>query len=233
MKAMILAAGRGLRMGELTNDLPKPLLTVCGKALIVWHLEKLARAGFTQVVINHAYLGHKIEQALGDGRTWGLQIQYSAETQALETAGGIAKAIPLLGIEPFSVISADAYSNFDYARLNTIAAQMMASQLQGWCVLVNNPAHHLEGDFALINGVMCSKESFAQGINRDHTNTFTYSGIGMFCAAPFATIAPGQSEKLVTIMKNLCKSRQLGGEVHSGIWDDVGTPQRLANLNRN
>jgi N-acetyl-alpha-D-muramate 1-phosphate uridylyltransferase len=233
MNAMILAAGRGLRMGHLTNKLPKPLLTVSGKALIVWHLEKLARAGFTHVVVNHAYLGHKIEQALGDGRTWGVRIQYSAETQALETAGGIAKALPLLGIEPFAVISADAYSNFDYARLRTIAAQMEANELQGWCVLVNNPAHHLEGDFALINGTMSFKDSVAALANAEQINTFTYSGISMFYSEPFANIAPGQSEKLVTIMKNLCQKRQLGGEVHDGIWDDVGTPERLANLNRN
>src|ERR1017187_8892761 len=144
MKAMILAAGRGVRMRPLTDTTPKSLLAVGGKPLIAWQLEKLARAGFAEVAINHAHLGHLIEAALGDGSRFGLSIRYSAESEALETAGGIALALPLLGTEPFVVINADIYSDYDYSRLPGLRLEDRLAHV----VLVDNPPQHQRGDFA-------------------------------------------------------------------------------------
>jgi N-acetyl-alpha-D-muramate 1-phosphate uridylyltransferase len=159
--AMILAAGRGERMRPLTDHLPKPLLEVGGKALIVWHLERLAQAGFQRVVINHAWLGQKIESALGNGEKWGLDISYSPETEALETAGGIAQALPLLGDKPFLVVNGDIYCTFDLARAHSIATQLESRRTQknpeqAWCVMVPNAAHHPQGDFAVHHGMLAS-----------------------------------------------------------------------------
>ncbi len=157
MKAMLLAAGRGERMRPLTDRTPKPLLVAGGKPLIVWHLEKLAAAGITEVVINHAWLGEQIPAALGDGSTYGVRITYSAEGEALETAGGIARALPLLtqgepDNAPFAVISSDAWSDLDYARLTEVAQRLAAGEGDCWCLMVDNPGHHRGGDFALDNG---------------------------------------------------------------------------------
>src|SRR3990172_7669741 len=148
MKAMILAAGRGVRMRQLTDTRPKSLLAAGGKPLIVWQLGKLARAGFTEAVINHAHLGHMIEAALRDGTRFGLSIRYSAESEALETAGGIALALPLLGTEPFLVINADIYSDYDFSALAGLDLQDKLAHL----VLVDNPPQHPRGDFALEDG---------------------------------------------------------------------------------
>ena len=149
MKAMILAAGRGERMRPLTDTLPKPLLEVGGKPLIEWHVEKLAAAGFTHIVINHAHLGALIEDALGDGARFGVRIDYSPEAVALETAGGIAQALTLLGAAPFAVVNADVFSDFDYARLAVAARTLLARDRIAHLILVANPAHHRDGDFAL------------------------------------------------------------------------------------
>ena len=152
MRAMILAAGRGERMRPLTDATPKPLLMAGGKPLIAWHLEALVRAGIRDIVVNHAHLGHLIETALGDGKRFGAAIRYSAEGQALETAGGIAHALPLLGAEPFAVINADIACDFDYARLPALADTMTGRGLLAHLVLVPNPPHHPQGDFALCDG---------------------------------------------------------------------------------
>ena len=157
MKAMLLAAGRGERMRPLTDRTPKPLLVAGGKPLIVWHLEKLAAAGITEVIINHAWLGEQIPAALGDGSAYGVRITYSAEGEALETAGGIARALPLLTQgepenAPFAVISSDAWSDLDYTRLTEVAQRLASGEGDCWCLMVDNPGHHRGGDFALDNG---------------------------------------------------------------------------------
>lgn len=220
---MLLAAGRGLRMGELTNQCPKPLLLVHGKPLIVWHIEKLARAGIKRLVINHAWLGTMIEQTLGDGSAWGVSIAYSAEQTALETSGGIAQALPLLGRSPFAVISSDIYCDFDFNQLHSIQSKIHQSSLLAWCVLVANPAHHLEGDFACENGLMIPRAQAS-------SNAFTYSGIGVYSAALFADVAVGKPERLLTQLTSGTQARKIGAQIHQGSWSDVGTPERLAQL---
>jgi len=216
MKAFILAAGRGERMRPLTDQTPKPLLMAGGKPLIVWHLERLAAAGFTEIVINHAHLGTLIEQTLGDGAPWGLHIQYSPEPPgALETAGGIATALPLLGDEAFLVVNGDVYCDWDFNR---------ARQLTGktaHLVMVTNPAHHSGGDFSL------------DGERVVYTNaeqTFTYAGIGIFSPSFFANVTPGTIMKLRPLLDAAIAAGTLTGERHDGRWVDVGTPQRLAEL---
>lgn len=216
MKAMILAAGRGERMRPLTDHTPKPLLLAGGKPLIVWHLERLAAAGFKEVVINHAHLGAQIEQALGDGSQWGLNIQYSAEPPgALETAGGIATALPLLGNEPFLVVNGDVYCDFDFGRFSpcTVAFAHL--------VMVENPAHNTKGDFSL------NHEHVAYANNEQ---TLTYAGIGVFSPSFFAEVKPGTVMKLRPLLDAAIAAGTLTGERYAGRWVDVGTPQRLAEL---
>jgi MurNAc alpha-1-phosphate uridylyltransferase len=216
MKAMILAAGRGERMRPLTDHTPKPLLMAGGKPLIVWHLERLAAAGFKEIVINHAHLGAQIEQALGDGAQWGLSIQYSAEPPgALETAGGIATALPLLGNEPFLVVNGDVYSDFDFGRFSPCTAAL------AHLVMVDNPAHNTKGDFSL-NGEYVV---YANG-----EQTLTYAGIGVFSPAFFSEVKPGTIMKLRPLLDAAIAAGTLTGERHTGRWVDVGTPQRLAEL---
>lgn len=214
MKAMILAAGRGERMRPLTDVTPKPLLPVAGKPLIVWHLERLARAGFSEVVINHAHLGDQIEALLGGGDAWGLSIRYSIEPQgALETAGGIANALPLLGNDPFLVVNGDIFCDWDFsrARLGDALAHL---------VLVANPPHHPEGDFTL--------EGTKVGAGK--TAKLTFSGIGIYRPALFAGIGRGQPAKLAPLLHGAIAAGRVTGEHHRGRWEDVGTPERLAAL---
>ncbi len=212
---MILAAGRGERMRPLTDRTPKPLLPVAGKPLIVWHLERLARAGFRDIVINHAHLGDQIEALLGDGDAWGLRIQYSAEPQgALETAGGIANALPLLGDDPFLVINGDIFCDWDFTRTNAINIDM------AHLVLIDNPPHNLNGDFSLAEGK----------VGAGGTAKLTFSGIGIYRPELFAGIARGQSAKLAPLLRTAIDAGQITGEHHSGRWVDVGTPERLAAL---
>lgn len=216
MKAFILAAGRGERMRPLTDHTPKPLLVAGGKPLIVWHLERLAAAGFREVVINHAHLGGQIEAALGDGSRWGLHIQYSPEPPgALETAGGIATALPLLGEQPFLVVNGDVYCDFDFGRFS--ASTAAGAHL----VMVANPAHHASGDFSLDG----QRVIFANG-----EQTLTYAGIGFFSPAFFAGIPPGTVMKLRPLLDAAIAAGTLTGERYAGRWVDVGTPQRLAEL---
>ena len=218
MKAMILAAGRGERMRPLTDHTPKPLLVAGGKPLIVWHLEKLAAAGFREAVINHAHLGEQIEQALGDGSKWGLTIAYSPEPRgALETAGGIAKAVPLLGGAPFLVVNGDIWCDIDFARF-------FGSTANAHLVMIDNPAHHAGGDFGLAG----DRVVFAAA----GRPTFTYAGVGIFSPAFFHDVPVGQPLKLRPLLDAAISLGTLTGERHVGRWVDVGTPQRLAELDR-
>lgn len=215
MKAMILAAGRGERMRPLTDRMPKPLLPVAGKPLIVWHLERLARAGFHDVVINHAHLGDQIESLLGGGDAWGLRIEYSAEPPgALETAGGIANALPLLGNKPFLVINGDIFCDWDIGRA------ALAGDALAHLVLVANPPQHPGGDFTLADGK----------VGLGETARLTFSGIGTYRPELFVGIARGQPAKLAPLLCAAIDAGRITGERHAGRWVDVGTPERLAAL---
>ncbi len=218
MKAMILAAGRGERMRPLTDHTPKPLLEAGGKPLIVWTIERLARAGITDLVINHAHLGARIEHALGDGRTLGVSIAYSSEGDALETAGGIAFAMPLLGEQPFILVNGDVFSDFDFAPL--AARARMLGDDQAHIVLVDNPVHHPAGDFAL-------RES---GRVVDDAPRLTYAGIGVYRPELFAATARGHKAKLAPLLRTVMAHNRLGGEHFRGTWIDVGTVERLQAL---
>ena len=223
-RAMILAAGRGERMRPLTDTCPKPMLVVGGRPLIVWHLEKLAAAGFEEVVINHAHLGHVIEAGLGDGRRFGLRLHYSVEHQALETAGGIRQALPWLGSEPFPVINGDVFTDLDFARFTTIREQMRLGGQTVWCVLVDNPPHHPQGDFGLSAGRLLDEAP------EKAPERLTYSGIGMFDPALFAGLAAGTRAPLAPLLRAAARAGHAGGERLIGRWVDVGTPARLAEL---
>lgn len=220
MRAMLLAAGRGERMRPLTDRCPKPLLRVGGRALIEWHLLALARAGIVEVVVNHAHLGSQIERALEDGARWNLRIRYSPEGEALETAGGIARALPLLGDGPFVVAAADTFTDFDYGRVGAIAARMAHDDLLAWCILVPNPPHHPEGDFAL----------HGERLRVDGAPRLTFSGIGVYRAALFDGVDPTRKAPLAPLLRTAAAAGRAGGERHDGCWIDVGTPQRLAAL---
>ena len=212
--AMILAAGRGERMRPLTDHTPKPLLTVRDKPLIVWHIERLKQAGISQLVINHAHLGEQIEQTLGDGSAFGLNIAYSPEATALETGGGIARALPLLGEQPFLVVNGDVWTDIDYAELALDEDDL------AHLVLVSNPSHNPKGDFALNSGRVV-----AEGVDK-----LTFSGIGLYQPRLFA----GQSEErfpLAPLLRNAMSQNKVSGYQHQGIWMDVGTPDRLAEIN--
>ena len=218
MKAMVLAAGRGERLRPLTDTLPKPLLAVRGKPVIAWTLERLARAGITELVINHAHLGHKIEETLGDGRAFGVAIRYSPEAEALETAGGIANALPLLGSEPFIVVNGDVYCDFDFAPLRRRELGDRLAHL----VLVPNPEHHPAGDFVL-DGARVAMEGAPR---------YTFSGIALYRPEMFGALQRGAKAKLAPLLTQAIREGRVGGEVHRGMWHDVGTPQRLAALNQ-
>lgn len=212
---MVLAAGRGERLRPLTDDTPKPLLTVRGKPLIVWHLEALARAGVREVVINLSWRGAQLRGALDDGGRFGLRIHYSDESAlALEVGGGIFNALPLLGAEPFLVVNGDTFTDIDFARLR-IGARSLAH-----LVLVPNPEHHPQGDFALRAGLI-----EAAGAPR-----LTYAGIGVFRPELFAGCQPGRFP-LLPLLQAAIAQRRLSGERHAGAWTDVGTAARLAALN--
>lgn len=218
MKAMILAAGRGERMRPLTDTTPKPLLKVAGKTLIEYNLEKLAAAGFSEIVINVAYLSRQIMDYCGDGRRWGLSIRYSDEGEtALETAGGIAKALPLLGDQAFLVINADILFDYPLARLRDQAFDL------AHLVLVDNPPHHSDGDFGLRDNGLLSEEGDSK---------LTFSGIGLYRPALFAGIDAGQPLKLRPVLTCAMRDDRVSGEHFAGLWLDIGTPERLLELDR-
>lgn len=213
MKAMILAAGRGERMRPLTDTTPKPLLKVGGKALIEYCLENLAAAGFVEVVINVAYLGEQIMDFCGDGQRWGVSIKYSDEGETpLETAGGIAKALPLLGEEPFLVINADIFCDYPLAGLRSRRVAL------AHLVLIDNPAHHPGGDFCLQDNGLLSLAC---------EEKLTFSGIGVYDPDLFADVASDQPLKLKPILSEAIGNDQVSGEYFNGFWLDIGTPARL------
>lgn len=213
MRAMILAAGRGERMRPLSDHTPKPLLSVAGRPLIEHHLIRLADAGYVDIVINLAWLGEKIRQSLGDGRRFGVRIHYSPEPAGgLETAGGIRRALPLLGDAPFLVINADIWCD------HPLVPHDLGDNL-GHLVLVDNPPHHPQGDFSL----------HGDRVSLCGDRRLTYSGIGFFSPQLFAGL---QEEPcpLAPLLRNAMRKGQVSGEYHRGDWMDVGTPERLRRL---
>lgn len=218
MKAMILAAGRGERMRPLTDHTPKPLLEVGGQPLIVWHLQRLAAAGFKQVVINHAHLGQQLEAALGNGSRWGLSIAYSPEQVALETAGGIVQALPLLGQQPFLVVNGDVYCDIDFAALG----QGLVADELAKLVLVDNPPQHAKGDFAFDAGQLLL----------DGAQRLTFSGVAVYHPQLFKDLVAGEVAKLLPLLQSAILHGQASAIHHQGIWHDIGTPERLQALDQ-
>lgn len=217
MRAMILAAGRGERMRPLTDHTPKPLLLVGGRALIVHHLEALRAAGIQDLVINTGHLGQQLPAALGDGRNWGVHIAWSPEPpEALETGGGIFQALPLLGPDPFLVVNGDVWSDYPFGRLPTAPAGL------AHLVLVDNPPHHPQGDFELA----------ADGqVRNDGVVKLTFAGISVLRPELFADCAPGRFP-LGPLLRRALATGQVSGEHYQGRWRDIGTPERLATLDR-
>ncbi|TLY68176.1 MAG: nucleotidyltransferase family protein [Gammaproteobacteria bacterium] len=214
MKAMLLAAGRGERMRPITDAVPKPLVRVGGKPLIVWHLLALARAGIREVVINLSWLGDQVPAALGDGRAYGVSIHYSDEGPVpLETGGGIFKAVPRLGPGPFLVVNADIWTDIDFT---TLALEQGA---HARLVLIPNPAHHPRGDFGLEGDLVVGRE----------TDRYTYSGVGVYRPEFFDGCTAGKFP-LLPLLNRAIAARQVRGQVHRGEWCDVGTAERLACL---
>ncbi|MBU3537442.1 N-acetylmuramate alpha-1-phosphate uridylyltransferase MurU [Polynucleobacter sp. UK-Gri1-W3] len=224
----LLAAGRGERMRPLTDDLPKPLLCIQNKSLLAWHLEALVKAHIQDVVINHAWLGEKIEAALGDGKQFGLHIQYSPEGSALETAGGICKALPIIAPEDyFLVINGDVFSpNLPISELLETASRMRmdGSKSLAHLLMVPNPVQHPEGDFYLQGTVLSNTESIG-------AEKLTFSGIGIYHKDLFKDLEFGAPAKLAPLLRSAMEQNKVSGEKYLGPWHDVGTPQRLHELN--
>jgi MurNAc alpha-1-phosphate uridylyltransferase len=216
MRAMILAAGRGERMRPLTDTTPKPLLPAGGKPLIVWLIEQLAAAGFRELVINHAHLGARLEAAIGDGTPWGVRIAWSREGEALETAGGIATALAALGDAPFAAVNGDIHTDFDFSRLR----HALADDADAHLVLVDNPPHHPRGDFTLDG----------RTAGNGQAPRLTFAGIGVYRPRLFAGIDAGTRAPLAPLLRAAADRGALTGERHPGAWTDVGTPERLAEL---
>jgi MurNAc alpha-1-phosphate uridylyltransferase len=219
MKVMLLAAGKGTRMRELTQVTPKPLLRAGAHALIEHQIFKLRAAGFSDLVINHAWLGAQLEAALGDGAAYGVRILWSGEGEPLETAGGIAHALPLLGSEPFMVVNADIWTDFDFATLRSA----LAAEDQAHLVLVSNPPQHPRGDFGLTaTGRLIARPAAPEP-------AYTYSGIGVFRPALFHDL-PRATYPLLPILEQCIKAGTISARLYRGEWSDIGTPERLAAL---
>ena len=224
MKAMILAAGRGERMRPLTDHCPKPLLAVGSEPLIGHHLRRLQAAGITEVVINHAWLGAQIEARLGDGADYGVHIRYSPEgAQGLETAGGIATALPLLGEAPFLVVNGDVLTDIDFQAALAQAARLSATGTLAHLWLVANPSHNPGGDFVLAADGAVSSAGAGSAL--------TFSGIGVYHPQLFADTAPNQAAKLAPLLRTAMQQGQVQGSEHRGLWLDVGTVERLQQAN--
>lgn len=216
MKAMILAAGKGERLRPLTLHTPKPLVRAGGVPLIEYHLRALRSAGYDEVVINHAWLGQQIEDYLGDGNQWGLSIRYSAEREPLETGGGIFRALPLLGDEPFLVVNGDIWTNCDFTGLREPITSL------AHLVLVDNPKHHPDGDFALVGGRVRDDATLPR---------LTYSGIAVLHPQLFADCVDG-AFKLAPLLRDAMAKGLVTGEHFTGQWVDVGTHERLAEVEK-
>ena len=215
MKAMILAAGKGERLRPLTLHTPKPLVPVAGVPLIEYHLRALAAAGITEVVINHAWLGQQIEDHLGDGARFGVHIRYSAENEPLETGGGIFRALPLLGSEPFVLVNGDIWTDYRFTALPASLAGL------AHLVLVDNPAHHPEGDFVLQHGQVFGSSP--------RLPSLTYSGLAVLTPQLFAGCVEG-AFKLAPLLRQAMDAGQVSGEHYQGHWVEVGTHERLAEV---
>ena len=214
MRAMILAAGHGVRLKPLTDHTPKPLIPVAGKPLIEYHLEALAAAGFGEIVINQGHLGGELPEVLGHGSRWGIHIHWSDEQpQALETGGGIFKALPLLGTGPFLVVNGDVWTNYPFARLRAVKCD--------WAhlVMVANPEHNPSGDFALVGARLLE----------DGPVKLTFSGIGVYHPRLFDGCRPGKFS-VVPLLRAAMRDHLVTGELFTGAWDDIGTPERLEAL---
>ena len=222
MKVMILAAGRGERMRPLTDRMPKALLEAGGKPLIAHLIDRLARAGLSDLVVNVSHFAEQIEQRLGDGSSLGVHIAYSREDEPLETGGGIAYAMPLLGNAPFLVVNSDVYSDFEFGRLRSAAAALTRGTLDAHLVVVDNPAHHPDGDFSL----------HRKRLSREGPARLTFSGIGVYSPAMFAAVKRGTRCPLMAVLAPAMNAGRVGGEHHRGAWIDVGTPERLDRLDR-
>jgi len=216
MKAMILAAGRGERMRPLTDHTPKPLLEVKGKALIVYHIEKLVSSGFKQIIINIAHLGYKIPEALGNGLKWGVELIYSDEQKdgALESAGGIIKALPLLGDETFLVVNGDVFCDYNFDDNFDLKDDL------AHLILVDNPEHNLDGDFGLKD---------ARALNKADEK-YTFSGIGYYSPKLFEALHV-EKMPLAPLLRDAIKQNKISASLHVGDWHDIGTPQRLQEIN--
>ena len=217
MKAMILSAGRGERMRPLTDVLPKPLLEVHGKALIEWHIEKLVESGFEEIIINIAHLGAKIVKSIGDGSKYGTKITYSDEREegSLESAGGIIKALLLLGEETFLVVNGDVYSDYQFDSNFKLGEDL------AHLILVPNPEHNIDGDFGLNDTRVLNSSK----------NKKTFSGIAYYNPKLFENISYGKSA-LAPLLRGLIKDDKVSGSIHHGYWYDIGTPQRLEKINK-
>lgn len=216
MKIIILSAGLGSRMKPLTLTTPKPLLKVGKKALIIWHIEKLASLGFKNIIINIAHLGYKIPKTLGNGSSWNINIHYSDEQKegGLESAGGIIKALPLLGNNTFMVVNGDIFTNYTFDKNKLLKEGILAH-----LILVPNPKHNPIGDFDLDGDIILDKKAY------------TFSGIGYYSPKLFRNIAYGKSA-LAPLLRKAMKSGKVTGEIYEGLWVDVGTVERLEEVNR-
>ena len=220
--AMVLAAGRGERMRPLTDHTPKPLLRVGGRSLIERHIAKLVTAGFRRIVVNHAHLGNQIEAALGTGARWGIEVCFSAEPEALETAGGIANALDLIAESAFAVVNSDVFSDYDYSGLYAATSRLVNSSNRiAHLVLVDNPEHHLAGDFALKDGEVLVGA----------TDRLTFSGLAVYRRELFNSIRPGERQPLAPLLQEKIRAGRVSGEHFRGRWADIGTPERLTTIN--
>jgi MurNAc alpha-1-phosphate uridylyltransferase len=213
---MVLAAGRGERLRPLTDAIPKAMVPAGGKPLIAWHLERLAAAGYGEAVINVSHLAERIVEGIGDGRRYGLRVTYSREREPLETAGGIAQARALLGEAPFLLVNADIYCEFDFAALRRVSLGTGLVHL----VLVPNPQHRSGGDFTLDEGM----------IGNGAGARYTYAGIAVMAPALVAGVEPGEKAPLAPLLRAAAERRLASGELYRGVWQDVGTRERLAEL---
>ena len=227
LKAMVLAAGEGRRMKPLTDVKPKPLLTVAGRQLIEHHIVRLRDAGVTEIVVNVSYLRHQLVEFFGDGNRCGVELTVSEETAPLETAGGVVQALPYLGDQPFLLVNGDIYTDFPFATLRNVS--LIAGG--GYLVLVGNPPHHPEGDFCLHGrrlGFIEDNSSVGEPVAS--IQSMTYSGIGLYDPQLFAAEAPGK-KPLRPLLDRAVAGALLQGELYSGAWEDIGTPERLASIN--
>jgi MurNAc alpha-1-phosphate uridylyltransferase len=213
---MMLAAGRGERLRPLTDRIPKPLVEVAGKPLVAWHLERLAAAGFTDVVMNVSHLAEAIVERLGDGRRFGVRVGSSREAEPLETAGGIAQALPLLGSGPFLLVNSDVYCEVDFAALGAAPLGTRLAHL----VLVPNPPHRAQGDFSLAEGRVG---------NRGEPR-YTYSGVAVLSPQLVAPVRAGDKVPLAPLLREAAGRERISGELYRGLWQDVGTIERLREL---